>query len=156
MVPLISNGESCWAQPPHTTAGGGSDGLCDIFTAVSVYVGMGEGGGAALVSSVKVRTSIIFYMECFCCSAEGHKRTISVFIARLPLIHFSCPCWCEESRNPMQLLMLACWGNGGWKWAASSFCHVGHAMITTTSPSPVIVWTPVKSLSCSKAHMLNM
>lgn len=51
MVPLISNGESCWAQPPHATAGGGSDGVSDIFTAVSVYVGI-KGGGRLLSSQV--------------------------------------------------------------------------------------------------------
>lgn len=153
MVPLISNGESCWALPPHTTAGGGSDEVCDIFTAVSVYVRL-KGGGPALVSSVKVRTSIIFYIESFCCSAERHKRTISVFIARLPLVHFSCPCWCEERQQSNAISNATCWGNGGWKQAASSFCHLGHAIITTTSP--MSVGTSVKSLSCSKAHGLNM
>lgn len=38
---LISNGESCWAEPPYTAAGGASDGASDIFTAVTVYLKIG-------------------------------------------------------------------------------------------------------------------
>lgn len=65
-VPLISNGEPCWAQPPHTTAGGVSDGASDIFTAVSVYLKKGERGGrSVLVSRVKVGMRRIFYIKCF-------------------------------------------------------------------------------------------
>lgn len=36
MVPLISNGEPCWAQPPNSTAGGAADRACDICKAISV------------------------------------------------------------------------------------------------------------------------
>lgn len=75
-------------------------------------------GGPALVSSVKVRTSIIFYMECFCCSAEGHKRTISVFIAKLPLVHFSCPCWSEERQQSSAIANASLLG----KWRMETSC----------------------------------
>lgn len=64
MVPLISNGESCWAQPPHTTAGGTSDGVSDIFTAVNVYVEHRRGGSCVLVSSLKVTMCRTFYIKC--------------------------------------------------------------------------------------------
>lgn len=56
MVPLISNGEPCWAQTLRTTAGGASDGASDISTAVSVCMENRERGGRCVhVSGVKVR-----------------------------------------------------------------------------------------------------
>lgn len=65
-VPLISNGEPCWAQRPHTTAGGASDGASDIFTAVGVYLKNRDRGGRCVhVSEVKVGMRRIFYIKCF-------------------------------------------------------------------------------------------